>query len=55
MPPSRGGDCGSTQPPRGAARAGEQGNVVARKIKVPGGEPGLRLRSCSGSGGNKFL
>ena len=51
----REGDCGSTQPPRGTARAGERGNVGARKSKVPGGEPGLRLRSCSGSGGSKFL
>ena len=54
MPPSRGGDCGSTQPPRGTARAGERGNVGARKSKVPG-EPGLRSRSCSGSGGSKFF
>ena len=54
MPSSRRGDCGSTQPPRGTAHAGERGNVGARKIKVPGGEPGLRLRSCSGSVGNKF-
>ena len=26
----------------------------ARRSKVSGGEPGLRLRSCSGSGGSKF-
>ena len=55
MPPSRGGDCGSTQPPRGTARAGERGNVGARESKVPGGRPDLRLRSCSGSGGSKLL
>ena len=35
-------------------RAGERGNMGARKIEVPGGEPGLRLRICSGSVGNKF-
>ena len=36
MPPSREGDCGSTQPPRGNARAGKRGNVGARsKAKFP--------------------
>ena len=35
MPPSRGRDCGSTQPLRGTACAGERGNVGARKAKFP--------------------
>ena len=55
MPPPTGGDCSSTQPPRGTARAGQRGSVGARESKVPGGGPDVRLRSCSGSGGSKFL
>ena len=55
MPPSRGCDCGRTQPPRGTAHAGERGNVGARESKVPGRGPVLRVRSCSSSGGGKFL
>ena len=35
MPPSRGGDCGNRQPPRGTARARERGNRGARKKKFP--------------------